>query len=420
VGDRKSRAQLDLLLRNEADDIEPAGAASTAPVRVLHVLTRIAGGGAEDNTLFTCNGLSRRGYEVDLAIGEENEPASIWKTGIDSAVRVFLIEGLRRNPAPIQELIALHRLRGLIRSRGYHIVHTHGSKAGILGRIAAAKEHVPCVIHGIHGISFSPHMGIIPRTLYRSLERWVGRKTTAFVCVGEDMRNKYLQAEIGSPNQYHIVYSGMNLQEFRRTADTFDPTKPRQELGIPTEATVIGMVSRMEERKQHLLFLEGIHRLHIQTGGKSAFHVLLVGDGPMEQEIRSFVTQNDMSDYVHFTGYRKDVETMFAVSDIIALTSKWEGLPRVLVQAAATGRPVVTFEVDGVHEIVNNGQTGFIVPQGDIVALSEKLKNLLENPDLRRSMGQTARGVVDERWSIEAMINGTDSVYRSLLSALSA
>jgi glycosyltransferase involved in cell wall biosynthesis len=410
------RAQLDTLLTRDSGTNDED---SFKRARVLHVLTRIAGGGAEDNTLYTCSGVAASGFEVDLALGEENEPASIRKTGIDPSVRVFIIGGLRRNPSPFNELRAIAELRTLIRSRGYHIVHSHGSKAGIIARFAAEKERVPLVFHGVHGISFSPLMGTLQRTLYRALERWAARRTTAFVCVGEDMKTKYVAAGIGEPNMYSVIHSGMDLDLFKRAGEmTADATaRVRASFGIAPDAIVVGMISRMEARKQHELFLQSIQELIRSENPTTSrpISVLLVGDGPREVELRALVDTLDLTSIVTFTGYRNDVEQMFAISDIVALTSKWEGLPRVLVQAAAVGRPVVTFDVDGVWEIVEDGETGYVVPQGDVSSFADRLGELVRQSDIRTRMGETARSKVNESWTIEAMVRDTVALYRRFL-----
>jgi glycosyltransferase involved in cell wall biosynthesis len=403
VSTRSTVHSIDLLLGEQA------------PVRVLHILTRIAGGGAEDNTLYTCSGLSHLGYQVDLAIGEENEPASIRKTGIDPSVRISIIHGLRRNPAPFHETRAIRNLRALIRTRGYHIVHTHGSKAGVLGRIAAAKEHVPIIIHGIHGTSFSPQMGAISRLLYRNIERWIAAKTDAFVCVGEDMRRQYVDASIGTAEQYHIIHSGMNLDAFRAAGEIQPASSSiRTEFGIPRESVVIGMISRMEARKQHGLFLQSISLLLTRKPPQSDVRVLIVGDGPLEEEIKTRVNDLGLSTITRFAGYRNDVESFFSASDVVTLTSKWEGLPRVLVQAAAVGRPVVTFDVDGAWEIVEDGTTGLIVPQGDVSGFAEALSLLIDDAAKRTIMGNRARKRVGDQWTIETMVSRTDDLYRKL------
>lgn len=407
-------------IREQLDDLlAPTG---NNRIRVLHVLTRIAGGGSEVNTLYTCNGLDPKKYQVDVAMGEENEPAAAVKTGVTPHLRFLIVAGMRRDPSPFNDIRAYRSLRSIIRSGGYHIVHSHNSKAGFLARAAAAAENVPIIIHGIHGISFSPRMSYLERALYKRLERWVAKRTDAFVPVGQDLQNNYLAVGIGRPEQYHVIHSGMELDKFRRVAEM--PLSERQairmELGIPTDTVVIGMISRMEPRKQHELFLQSINRIPSDAGsvppGRSPVWILLAGDGPREEEIKNMVQTMGLADRTVFAGYRNDVERMFAACDIIALTSKWEGLPRVLVQAAACGLPAVSFEVDGAWEILKDGETGYIVPSGDVEALADRLGKLVQDRELREAMGQAAQNQVEDSWTVEAMVDGVEILYKSLLS----
>ena len=424
-------------------------------VRVLHILTRLANGGAEDNTLHTINGLDHTRYEVDLAIGGPSERGSLDKTGLHPAVRLLPVPHLQPDPAPAAELSAVRELRAIIRTGGYRIVHTHGSKAGILGRMAARRERVPVIVHGIHGISFHPSMGGVQRVLFRFLERWTGRYTAAFVCVGEEMRQQYLEAGIGSPERYSVIHSGMELDRFRGAAAApagaageTAAREVRRELQIPADALIVGTVSRHEKRKGYPHLIAAAQVLlatgtSVRSGASASpetsapnavspdaalppgivlpaevrerLWFLSVGDGPEGEKIRDLVRAAGLEDRFLFAGYRNDVERMFAAMDVVTLTSMWEGLPRVLVQAAATERPVVSFEVDGVREIVADGVTGYIVPQGDRTALAARIARLLTDDRARREMGAAAGSRVNDSWSVEAMVEATAELYARLL-----
>ena len=388
-------------------------------MRVLHIITRLANGGAGENTLYSVNGIDPEKYTVDLAVGENNEPAMVEKIRISDRVTLRTIHGLRRDPSPLTELKALEEIRRTIREGNYAIVHTHGAKAGILGRIAAKKEGVPIIINGIHGITFSEEMGRLSRTMYRWIERWVARFTTHFVSVGHDIMQKYLDAGVGRAEEYTVIHSGMELDRFQR-AGSLSPEEIaslREELGIPVTATVVAKISRLEKRKGYPHFLRAAQQLcRSCSPQQSGVYFLIVGDGPELEPMKEYAEELGIAEQVIFTGYRADVERMFAVADIVALTSLWEGLPRVLVQAAAVGRPIVTFNCDGAWEIVEEGRTGYIVGMRDEEALARQLDRLVADRKLREEMGRLARAKVDASWSREAMVSTIEELYERLLA----
>lgn len=388
-------------------------------MRVLHIITRLANGGAGENTLYSVNGIDPEKYSVDLAVGENNEPAMMEKIRISDRVTLLTVTGLRREPSPASELTALKQIRRIIRDGKYAIVHTHGAKAGILGRLAAKKEGVPIIINGIHGITFSEEMGRVSRTIYRWIERYVARSTTHFVSVGHDIMQKYLEAGIGEPAEYTVIHSGMELSRFQEAGDLSQEEigTIREELGIPAAAMVVAKISRLEKRKGYPHFLRSAQQLcQSCSPQQSGVYFLIVGDGPELEAMRQYAEELGIADKVIFTGYRTDVERMFAAADIVALTSLWEGLPRVLVQAAAVGRPIVTFNCDGAWEIVEEGSTGYIVDMRDEDTFARRLDRLVADPRLRKEMGAKARAKVDESWSREAMVNSIEELYQRLLT----
>lgn len=405
-------------------------AASDRLVRVLHIITRLANGGAAENTIYTVNGLDRSRWSVDLAIGgstDIDEEDRVEKLTIAEDVSVHRIESLVRNPT-LGEFRALRALQKLIREGDYSIVHTHGSKAGVLGRIAAFREGVPVVVAGIHGHSFSPQMKPVARVLYRTIERRVARRTTHFVAVGDDLRRQYLEARVGDPDRYSVIHSGMELDRFRTAADATAEERAaiRKELGVPKGAVVYANVARLEPRKGHRFFLEagallsqaasgGANGTGGTIDGEDGPFFMIIGDGPEEDALRARSKDLGIDNRVIFTGYRRDVERIFAMCDAVVLTSLWEGLPRVLVQAAAAGRPAISFDCDGAREAITEGENGWVVPMRDVTAVADRMARLFLDGDLRRRMGLAARSLVNETWTVEAMIDAIGALYDRLL-----
>lgn len=395
-----------------------------APIRVLHIITRLANGGAAENTIYAVNGLDRSRWLVELAIGGqpgEDETDQVEKLAIATDVTVHRIESLVRNPG-IGELKALNELRRLIREGRFSIVHTHGAKAGILGRMAAHREGVPIIINGIHGHTFSPQMNPLARLLYRTIERRVSRHTTHFVSVGDDLRVQYLAARVGDPDRYTVIHSGMELRRFLDAGAVTAAEREaiRAELGIPSDAVVFANISRMEPRKGQRFFLEAASKVDA-TGSEGIVQpsaavpwFVIVGDGPEEAALRAQARELGIYERVVFTGYRRDVERMFAMCDVVVLTSLWEGLPRVLVQAAAAARPAISFACDGAHEVITDDENGWVVPMKDVEAVTDRMQRLLDNPTLRERMGRTGRDSVNDSWTVEAMVEEIETLYERL------
>ena len=385
-------------------------------IKVLHIITRLANGGGDENTLYTIKGLDSSRYDIDLMIGEENDPIMMASLNLPEGVDLIQVKGLLRNISPYHDLLALLRIYRIIKAGKYDIVHTHIAKAGILGRLAARMAGVPIIVHGIHGTTFPDTIHPLKQRVFKNLERFVGRCTDFFIPVGEDMKEKYIQAGIASRDQYQTVYSGMELDRFTRAADYSKKKleEIRNSLNISQEQIVIGNVSKIQERKGFNYYLDLAQQI---TTNYDNVLFLVVGSGPIEEEIKRKSEEMGLNYKVIFTGYQTHVEDLFAIFDIKVLTSLWEGLPRVLVQAAAVGKPIVTFDVDGAWEIVEEGRNGFIVPMKDVDAMATKLEQLIEDEDLRKEMASYSRQKVSDLWTVEKMAADIDQIYQRLISS---
>lgn len=378
------------------------------PVRMLHVITRLVRGGADENTLYTVQGLDKRRYAVDLAVGAGSELAHF---AIPEGVTVYLIPCLVRDPHPVKDLVALWQLAWLMRRGRYQIVHTHTAKAGFLGRVAAALARTPIIVHTVHGTTFHDHLPRAVSWFYVLLERVAAGFTDQFVVVGEDMKDLYVRAGIGRAEAYETIYSGMPLHEYI-AAGAMTPSERnavRAELGLEPDQSVVAMAARLEERKGHIYLLEAVRRLKDEHPN---LRVLLLGEGTLRASLKSRCRDLGIDDIVFFLGHRSDLPRVLAAADISVLTSLWEGLPRVLVQSAAAGKPILTFDVEGAWEVVREGLTGFIVPSRDVEAFTARLDRLLRDRVLARTLGEAGRAQVNSQWSVETMVERLDRLYR--------
>jgi glycosyltransferase involved in cell wall biosynthesis len=386
---------------------------STSPISVLHILTRLIRGGADENTVLTVNGLDPHRFRVTLAVGAGSEATML--AAVSPSVRVIELTDLVREVSPRRDLAALRGLRRLIRDERYDIVHTHTAKAGMLGRFAA-RGAGPVIVHTLHGSTFHGALGRAEYLLYWGLEKAAAGFTDRIITVGEDLRDRYLEAGIGRADRYQLIRSGMELSDFSAAAAMGPERRAevRRSLGVPADAPLVGKVARLEARKGYRYFLEMAEAVLQRV---PAAHFVGLGAGDEHGPLRAEVERRGLTGRVHFPGFRRDIADVLAVLDVAVLTSLWEGLPRVLVQAAASGVPAVSFAVEGAHEVVKDRVNGWVVPMRDVPAMTDRVVELLSDPARARAMGAAGRGLVCETWAADTMVRQIAEVYEDLLAA---
>ncbi|MCL6499853.1 MAG: glycosyltransferase [Firmicutes bacterium] len=372
----------------------------SSPPRVLHVITRLVVGGAQENTLLTAQGLRARGYEVELAAGPETGPEGVLP--VPDGIVFYAVPTLVREVRPLADLRALWDLYRLMR-RGYDVVHTHTSKAGVLGRIAARLAGVPVVVHTPHGHVYHGYGGRVRSRLFVWVERLLARWTDVLVALTESERREHLAEKVGRAEQWCVIPSGVEIERYRK------PTPLRRsDLGLPEASFVVGCVAR-------LVPVKGIEDAVTATAQlvdlTPPVHLVLVGDGPQRGALQKLAGQLGVRERVHFLGLRRDVPDLLPVFDILVLPSRNEGMGRVLVEAQAAGVPVVATRVGGVPDLVSEGQTGRLVPPGDPAALAAAIRSLAEDRAALTQMRDAARAHVAECLSAEAMVASLEAVY---------
>lgn len=378
--------------------------------KVLHIITRLIIGGAQQNTMITASQLDSRKFDVMLVSGPQTgSEGSLIGEVTRRGVKLQILQELVREISPFKDLAALLKLYRLMRSQAFSIVHTHSSKAGILGRIAAKMAGVPVIVHTVHGWSFHDRMRAPRRWLFVTLERWMAAMSDALVVVSSVLEEMGLREGIGRPGQYVTIYSGIDLAEFDQSASERD--QKRRELGIPAGVPVIGTIGRLSPQKSPEDFLAAARKV-IQQMPEVRF--LIVGDGPLRGRVEESIRAAGISDKVLLTGIRHDVPGLMASLDVFVLSSLWEGLPRVIPQAMAAGRPVVCTNVDGNAEAVLDGVNGLLVPARDTDALADAILQLLRDPGLARQMGLEGQRRVT-KFSAQKMLEDIEMLYQKLL-----
>jgi glycosyltransferase involved in cell wall biosynthesis len=390
---------------------EPSGTPTGKPLRVAHVVTRLSLGGADENTLFTVNGLDPARFRASLIVGRDSDPSMLAR--VAPHVRVVEIAELVHPISPLNDFRAFVRLWRHLRDERYHIVHTHMAKAGILGRFAGRAAGVPLVVHTAHGFVLQDYLSPPQYALYWALEKAATQATDWWISVGEDIRKTHVDFKFGTAETITIIHSGMNLRQFEAAAD-YPPARRRairESLGVPPEAPLVGKVARLEPVKGHRYFLDVAERL---ARRHPKAHFAGIGAGALLGELQDDASRRGLADRIHFCGYRHDIADVLSALDVVILTSLMEGLPRVLVQASAAGVPSVTFEVAGAHEIVQDGVSGYVVPSKDVERMAERVGSLLDDPARARAMGAAARTRVHEGWTVEKMVADIEAVYLDL------
>jgi len=383
-------------------------------MRIMHIITRLIIGGAQENTVLSCEGQHDRGHAVMLATGPETGPeGSLLPRARDGGYRLACLPAMRRAIHPWADAWAFHEIRTLIAAFRPDVVHTHSSKAGVIGRAAAWHARVPAVIHTIHGLPYHPYQSRLKNALYVYSEKSAARKCHRIACVADAMRRQALAAGVGRESQYTVVYSGMETDAYLQGPDDRDQT--RRSLGIAPDEVVVGTVARLFELKGHDDLLDVLPAL---LERHPRLRLLWVGDGSRRDRLERRMAELGVSDRVVLAGLvnPEQVPRHLRAMDLLAHPSYREGLPRAVVQGMLAGLPVVAYDCDGAPEVCVEGETGMLVPTGDVAALGEALLWMLDHPERGRAMGRAARARCAEQFSAETMVEALDRLYRRTLA----
>ena len=385
----------------------------SSPIRVAHIITRMIVGGAQENTLLSVEGLHKRGdFDVTLISGVDGGPEGDLLSRARRTTKLIVVPELARRINPVADLRALWRLVRVLRRGRFHIVHTHSSKAGVLGRTAAMIARTPIVVHTLHSLVFHDYQPWIVNRSLRLIKKICAPMTDHFISVSEVIRQKAIATRIVREDNSSTIYSGMELEWFLRS--DADGARVRRDLGIPPDAPVIGKVARLFTLKGHDQLLDAAP-LIVKRYPNVRF--LLIGDGILYDELLARVEKLGLRQNFIFAGFvdREKIPGRLAAMDIVVHTSLREGLARVLPQALAMGKPCVTFDLDGAPEVVIPGKTGFLVRVGDSEGLADSVATLIKDAAMRTEMGRAGRALVDPAFRAETMVDRIAAVYHDLL-----
>lgn len=363
--------------------------------------------------LQTLRAIDTSRFDVHLAAGRAHDVSlDLLEAGEPIPVLLKPVAQLRRDVHPVKDLIAILHLFAIIVTGRYDIVHTHTSKAGLLGRIAAAAAGVPAVIHSPHGTILQGYFSRRVTWFYATIERLAAHLTQCVICLTRSEIRQCLKAGIGKRDQYTFVHNGIDIAQFAPNPGAHHHL--RLEIGIEPNATVFMTVGRLVPVKGHVHLLEAIHTLRKKDPN---VRLVVAGEGELRKTLENEAVRLGIGDAVCFLGWREDVDRLLDVADVFVLPSLNEGLGLVIVEAMAKKLPVVATTVGGVPEVVKNGETGFLVPAGEPQPLAEAMQRLSESADLRQAFGCAGFDRAVRLFSIAATVRRTEDVYASIRRA---
>jgi len=381
-----------------------------AKLKVCHIITKLELGGAQQNTLYTVSHLDKERFEPVLISGKggilDAEAKKL------SGITVHFTPHLIREARPVADALGFFSLWRLLKKEKPDIVHTHSSKAGILGRWAAWCAGVPVIIHTFHGFGFHDFQKKPVRAFYVGLEKLSAWVTDKLVAVSTDNIDKGLQCRIGWPHQYVLIRSGIDVSRYRDISP--DREGKKKELGIGMDEKVVTTIGPFKPQKNLKDFIQAAHLLYKQTPSCRC-RFLIIGDGEQRPELENLIKQLDLGEKVQLLGWRRDVPELLAITDVFAMTSLWEGLPRSVLEAMSSVLPVVANAVDGVKEVVRDGHTGFLTEPYHPESTADFLLRLLNTPDLARQMGKKGQELIDKQYDIHYMVKQQEDLYTHLM-----
>lgn len=371
--------------------------------KVVHLITLLELGGAQGNTLHTVRTLDKNKYVTELWCGK----GAYWDKETNEA-RYF--SHLVRPIHPLYDLLIIFDLwRALKRSKP-DILHTHSSKAGIVGRLAGFLAGVPIIIHTFHGFGFNNHQKLPVKWLFILLERWMAKLSTRLIFVSRSNIETAVSLGIGKEPQYVLIRSGVPIHAIQEAAQNTNEQTLRNELNIPHESPLITTIGPFKPQKNLSGFLE-VAKLVLEK--LPTTHFLIIGDGVQRSQLEQKARELKLENHIHMPGWRRDIPSLLKISQLFVLTSLWEGLPRSLVEAMIVGIPSICYDTDGVHDLLSKGGGRIVLPH-DTGTMASSIISLLNNPTAYAQSSKEAKQMISKEFDIDWMVIQQAYLYASL------
>ncbi|MDD5691791.1 MAG: glycosyltransferase family 4 protein [Candidatus Omnitrophica bacterium] len=377
-------------------------------INILYVITKLELGGAQKQLLSLIRGLNKEKFKPYLLTGQDG--LLVDEAAMIPDLRLIRCKFLERPIHPAKDILALFFLYFFIKNNNIDVVHTHSSKAGILGRCAARLSGIRVIVHTVHGWSFHDYQHKIPYHLYMFLEKACAAFTSKIIVVSRSDLNKGLAHAVGRRDQYELIRYAVNNQEFKNSAT---PPAARENLGLSGDGPVIGTVACLKKQKSPLDFIK------LAAAIKKDFpdtKFILAGDGILRRKACSLIKKLKLEEVVILLSWRNDIPLILSCLDIFVLTSRWEGLPIAALEAMAAGVPLVATDTGGIREVITDGKTGYLVKPGDIQSMRNRVVELLKNTPRRNEFVRLSRESIGSgEFSLGNMLRDTEGIYSGLL-----
>lgn len=378
--------------------------------RVCHVITKPELGGAQLSTLDILSGLPRDKYSISVI----TSPKGLLKPEFEKLtlkeIKPYFSPFLVRQINPLVDILALIHIYLIYRCNRIDIVHTHSSKAGIIGRWAAKLAGVPFVIHTVHGWSFNEYQNFLKKSFFILLEKITAKFTAKIICVSQRDMQTALKYKIAPENKLVFVKYGIQVDRFKNQSN--NAAQKKKELGIMNNDPVVGMLACLKPQKSPLDYINAAIRIHEEMPN---VNFLLVGDGILRTRCEKLLSKSSLDGRFIFTGWRRDIPEILDILDLMVLTSKWEGMPIAVIEALCKGCPVVATDIGGTRELVKDGITGYLTKPGSYEETAEKVLKILKDPERLNSMKKNAVFSIDNSFNVNRMVNEIESLYQMLL-----
>lgn len=391
--------------------------------RIVRIINRFNLGGPTFNVTYLTRYLAPE-FETLLIGGmkDESEASSEFILK-ENGITPTIIQEMRRSINPVNDLVAYKKIKKIIQDYKPHIVHTHAAKSGTLGRLAAFSCNVPITLHTFHGHVFHSYFGGIQTSVYKNIERYLAKKTTALIALSEIQKHELADIHhIAKPEKFHIVPLGFDLEKFW-TGKEIKRKNFREQYKIADDEIAIGIIGRLVPVKDHRLFLKAF--AHAKAKTKAKMKAFIIGDGELKGPLMeyckglglSYTSRHDLhpASDVFFTSWIKEIDVADAGLDIIALSSLNEGTPVSLIEAQAASKPIVSTQTGGIENMVIPGTTALLSPVSDAQAFADNISRLIANKDLRQKMAEKGEDFVKERYSYTALVKNMGELYLTLL-----
>jgi glycosyltransferase involved in cell wall biosynthesis len=379
-------------------------------IKIAHIITQLELGGAQENTLYTATNLDPALYETYLIAGSGGLLDQ--DARINLGERLLLVPTLVRQLCPGKDLLSLIKIYNICRRYHFDIVHTHSSKAGILGRWAARLAGVKVIVHTFHGFGFNDAQKFWTRWFFIRLEQITARFSSKLIVVSAENTKKALKLGIGHDRQYQVIHSGIKTAAYRVKVNS---AAEKNKLGLPPDSRVVGMIACFKPQKAPLDFVRMAAEVSKELP-ETCF--LMVGDGELRPQIEKLSRELGLEKRLILSGWRRDANIVLQIMDVVVLTSLWEGLPRVVVEAFVSRKPVVATPADGVKEVIKDGLTGYLAGFHQPGLMAEKVIYLLKNPAAATQMTAAAAALIQASgdFDIDEMVQEQSRLYLKILT----